>query len=355
VYTTSAIWAQENDGTLSSSALLTKYSSNGDSLWSTLFDRGSHEQVLPGQIETDPQGNVVFTLSYLSYDEYRRDLAIAKYDSDGNEVWFTFYEDSLYAYPHANDLLIDNAGGIVLTGSLWSELSTIGNAMVMKFDGEGELLWQSTVAHESGHLITGHQIEIDSNDNIYALCSSQTQTWFGYENERERLLKYSPEGELQIDELAGVPGKRVSACKLIVSDNDEIIIAGTANYDFTDLMGGGFYKAFVAKYTQTLSNYVDDMRSLPQHPTLNHNFPNPFNPTTNISYTLPVDSDVSLIVYDVLGREVRNLATGIHAAGSYIVSWDGMTDGGHSVSAGIYFARLSNSDCSQTIKMLLVK
>ena len=83
---------------------------------------------------------------------------------------------------------------------------------------------------------------------------------------------------------------------------------------------------------------------------LHPNFPNPFNPGTTIRYSLPVQSQVRLAVYDVLGQQVALLHEGVQRAGSYRARFDGTELG-----TGVYFCRLEAARFSQTRKMLLVK
>jgi len=89
---------------------------------------------------------------------------------------------------------------------------------------------------------------------------------------------------------------------------------------------------------------------LPHTFELGQNYPNPFNPTTLISYQLPVASEVSLKVYDVLGREVATLVSGRQEAGRYSVSFNAA-----SLSSGVYFYRLQAGNFVATKKMMLVK
>jgi len=84
-------------------------------------------------------------------------------------------------------------------------------------------------------------------------------------------------------------------------------------------------------------------------------YPNPFNPSTTIKYGLPVDSNVSLVIYDVRGQVVQTLESGHQSAGWYDVVWNGETADGKTISTGIYFARLVAGDYSQVIKMLYLK
>jgi len=89
---------------------------------------------------------------------------------------------------------------------------------------------------------------------------------------------------------------------------------------------------------------------------LDKNYPNPFNPTTTIHFDLGRDySNVTLIVYNILGQQVKILKNEPMLLGSYNINWDGKNEYKSSVSSGIYFYRLVAEDFSQTKKMLLIK
>lgn len=92
---------------------------------------------------------------------------------------------------------------------------------------------------------------------------------------------------------------------------------------------------------------------------LDQNFPNPFNPETSIRFQLPTPSLVSVIIYDLLGREVRSLVDGTRDAGFYSVVWDGRNNLGQQASSGVYFYRLHASgggtEFTTVKRMLLVR
>jgi poly(3-hydroxybutyrate) depolymerase len=94
---------------------------------------------------------------------------------------------------------------------------------------------------------------------------------------------------------------------------------------------------------------------IPSEYNLEQNFPNPFNPTTSISYDLPETSDLRLTIYDITGRTVATLADVHQPAGSYTTQWNGSDDSGNPVSTGVYFCRLQARDYSKTIKMVYLK
>jgi hypothetical protein len=88
---------------------------------------------------------------------------------------------------------------------------------------------------------------------------------------------------------------------------------------------------------------------------VSHNYPNPFNPSTQIEYQLPAAGKVSLVVYNALGQQIRVLAQGYHQIGRYTATWDGMDERGQSVSGGVYFYRFSSEGLVETRRMLLLK
>jgi hypothetical protein len=83
---------------------------------------------------------------------------------------------------------------------------------------------------------------------------------------------------------------------------------------------------------------------------LEQNYPNPFNPVTKIKFENPKTSFISLIVYDVLGREVQELLNEFKPAGSYEIILDGT-----GLPSGVYFYKLQSENFIQTKKMLLVR
>jgi hypothetical protein len=100
--------------------------------------------------------------------------------------------------------------------------------------------------------------------------------------------------------------------------------------------------------------------TVPPRPTtfrdaLVQNFPNPFNPTTTIAFSLAENSHVVLTIYDVRGAIVRKLINEPRVAGDYRVVWDAKNDAGGSVSSGVYFYRLNAGRFASTKKMVLLK
>jgi hypothetical protein len=106
---------------------------------------------------------------------------------------------------------------------------------------------------------------------------------------------------------------------------------------------------------QSPSDIEDILGRTPREFSLQQNYPNPFNPSTSIVFTLKQQSDVSVIVYNMLGQKVRTLVNENRKAGAYQVVWNGTNDFGNKVSTGIYFYRLEAGDFVDTKKMVLMK
>jgi flagellar hook assembly protein FlgD len=98
-----------------------------------------------------------------------------------------------------------------------------------------------------------------------------------------------------------------------------------------------------------------DNVALPNEFALHNNYPNPFNPVTNILYDIPEVTDVKLEIFNVMGQRVRTLAEGSHEAGRYQIVWNATNDYGESLSSGMYIYRIQAGDFVSVKKLILMK
>jgi hypothetical protein len=94
---------------------------------------------------------------------------------------------------------------------------------------------------------------------------------------------------------------------------------------------------------------------LPGDFELSQNYPNPFNPSTEIAFTISKEGPTSLVIYDLLGREVRRLLDRTLESGNHVALWDGNDNNGVSMPSGVYFYRLSSAGFSDTKRMTLLR
>ena len=129
--------------------------------------------------------------------------------------------------------------------------------------------------------------------------------------------------------------------------------AGDGIPRFVVTNGSTLTEYLLSDSTATDSN--NDPSDLPLAFSLSPNYPNPFNPSTEIRYSIPRASQVSIAVYNVLGQRVTGLVDLHQKAGNYRITWDGTDSRGKSVASGIYFYRMKADQFVQSHKMILLK
>ena len=135
-------------------------------------------------------------------------------------------------------------------------------------------------------------------------------------------------------------------------------VSGTARFRFVFgsdayVSGDGWYIDDVL--IESLPSDSQDEYLVHKPVTLLPNYPNPFNPNTSISFSLPEADMVSLEIFNIKGQRVRVLARGEMPAGSSTMNWNGKDDSGVSVASGVYFYRLKTSKSVLNRKMMLMK
>ncbi|MCK4312933.1 MAG: T9SS type A sorting domain-containing protein, partial [Candidatus Cloacimonetes bacterium] len=85
------------------------------------------------------------------------------------------------------------------------------------------------------------------------------------------------------------------------------------------------------------------------------NYPNPFNPSTTISFSIPEESKVEIIVYNIKGQKVKIVAKNVFEKGYHTLTWQGDDESGKTVGSGVYFYKLKAGKFTETKKMILIK
>ena len=104
------------------------------------------------------------------------------------------------------------------------------------------------------------------------------------------------------------------------------------------------------RYRRWSHRWKGSQPTVPTHFSLDQNYPNPFNPVTTIQYSIHQRANVSLKVYDVLGREVLTLVNEEKTAGNYVAVFNG-----NKLTSGVYFYCLQAGSCTETKKLMLLK
>ena len=95
--------------------------------------------------------------------------------------------------------------------------------------------------------------------------------------------------------------------------------------------------------------------TLPDKYEIYQNYPNPFNPETTIIYKIPKRSNVTLKIYDILGREIKTLINREIESGTHEIKWNGTDNNGMKAANGIYLYKIQADGFSKTMKAILLK
>jgi hypothetical protein len=152
---------------------------------------------------------------------------------------------------------------------------------------------------------------------------------------------------------------------IIGNENEftDFISISTSNGAGSIIGSVGFKNLLGLAYAETGVTSVDDGTNnhlIPSELVLQQNYPNPFNPETKIEFSLPIASDITLTIYNLLGQQVICLVDGELSAGYHSVTWNSLDQSGFSLGSGIYFYELKSisqngNQTIQTKKMVLLR
>ena len=116
-----------------------------------------------------------------------------------------------------------------------------------------------------------------------------------------------------------------------------------------------FVKDFEPSTLEKIVTITDVELEKPSDFVLLKNYPNPFNPSTTIEFSIPESGFVELVIYDITGQRIRELLAGIMSPGIHSVFWDGCDDKGTAVSSGVYISNIRMGEKIESHRMMLVK
>ena len=136
---------------------------------------------------------------------------------------------------------------------------------------------------------------------------------------------------------------------------DPNVLKGHRDYPYneTSCPGNNVYEE-LSWFREEIKRYMD-LGGPPLEFLISRNYPNPFNGITHIDYQVPVNNHISIIIYDIMGREIKTLMDQVQIKGMHTVDWNGKSENGELVSTGVYLLQFTSNDFSDKKKMVFLK
>jgi hypothetical protein len=319
---------------------LIKTDASGDSLWSRFFGGSAYDMAYTVE-QTSDDGYIAvgYTLSSGAGNE---DVYLVRTDALGSLEWEKTYGGTGSDYGRCVRQTSD--GGYIITGYTTSFGTGGFDVYLIRTDALGDTLWTRTYGGGNDDISYSLQVTADEGYIISAKTTS-----FGAGANDAYLIRTDAGGDTLWTRTYGGTGTDKGYYVQLTLDGDYIMTGETTSY------GGGDYDVLLIKVGGELTGIEDDQPILTRPCVLSQNYPNPFNPSTVISYDLLQASDVGMNIYDLSGRRVKTLVSGIQVAGAHKVIWDGRSDKGEEVASGVYVCRLDAGGHVRTRKMVLTR
>jgi photosystem II stability/assembly factor-like uncharacterized protein len=294
------------------SSTLRKSTDRGQS-WRTVFSAAPHSEKINAIVFHPQKPQIVYLgtgYNLLGHGLYR--------SVDGGESWEKISDPGLIL-----SLAID---------SVHPEILYAGTTMSgLKKSTDGGLTFTSKNSDPLGQWITDVVMDPQKSDVVYVATG-------------ERGVFRSTNGGDEWTTLEGDLGDPRTRSLSIAPSTSNILYVGT--------YGSGVWKA--RGIGTPVEPFLQES-GLPKEYHLSCPYPNPFNASTTITYTVPEPSEVSLMIFNIRGQLVTCLKEGIHTSGRHVVHWDGRDGSGMSVASGIYLVVLQAGDDTRNRKIVLLR
>ena len=291
---------------------VSKMSSDGNWIWvncSSASLRASSKDIIE-----DTEGNVYIIGSFVSDVSFGDinlssvgwdDVFVAKIDEDGNWIWAN--KAGGISIDYGNGICIDNLGNLYITGSFYSyaiyfgDLSVItegwSDIFIAKMNRSGNWIWVESGG--SSWSDDGQNLISNSEGNVYLVGNFLDTAYFG----------------------------------------DHVI----SSFDEKDL--------FVANLSENVS--INNNITVIENVIIT-NYPNPFNPSTTIEFSIENNSHIELLIYNIKGQKIKSLTNKYFTKGSHSAIWHGYDELGDSVSSGVYLYKLNVNGKNIAVKKCLL-
>lgn len=313
-----------------------KTDGNGDTTWNKTYG-GIYNDVAFYAQETSDGGYVI--VGYRQFSGFdNSDIWLVKTDSNGDTSWTKRFGGDLNELPYSAQQTSDD--GYIITGYTYSYGAGSGDVWLLKTDSNGNLLWSNTfggVSNEAGQCV------IETSDNGYIVCGF-TYSFSSQGDGDVWLIKADSNGSESWKATVGTTNSEVGF-SIDQTTDDGFIVCGFAESSVTYDKN-----VLLIRLYEGQSGIENSGSPVVSSFELKQNFPNPFNPSTTISYSIPTAGFVQLLVYDALGTEIKTLVSEFKQAGNYTINFDA-----RNLPTGIYFYKITSGSFQSVKKMILLR
>jgi uncharacterized delta-60 repeat protein len=319
-----------------------KYNSAGVQQWVQRYNGPANGGDFAVAVKLDGSGNVYVTGGSDGGATYY-DFATIKYDANGSQQWLRRYNTvTVNTSDIATAMAVNSAGDVFVTGTTTTSLSsTDSNYATIKYNTNGDLLWSASYIGPNNASDVPRAIILDYADNVYVTGSS----YIAPDLDDYATIAYSSAGNQKwLMTYNGPASSNDYSASIAVDALGNVYVTGKSNGVST------MYDIATIKYGISPTGINPLGGEIPSRFKLWQNYPNPFNPSTKIRFDIPVSSDVSIKVFNLLGEEKASLFEGYVKAGSYETGFNAAD-----FSSGVYFYKLIAGNYTDSKKMIVIK
>jgi uncharacterized delta-60 repeat protein len=318
-----------------------KYDANGNQVWFVFYNGPGNSEDFPSSNAIDAAGNIYVT-GYSIGNGTSRDYCTVKYSNAGVQQWAQRY-DGPDGWDEAWNVILDPAGNVYVTGNS-AGVGTGDDYCTIKYNNNGVQQWIARYTGPDTSNDYCNWVAPDANGNVYVTGIVGD----GAGNPQNIVtIGYNSAGVQQwIQTYNGIGNEFDSGNALTVDNQGNVYVTGGSdNLGNTDFV--------TIKYSSTIGIHPVSSE-IPHIFSLEQNYPNPFNPSTKIQFSIPNTATdlraVKLEVFDISGKLIKTLVNDNLTAGVYEINFHAAD-----LSSGTYFYQLTTNNFTETKKMVLIK
>jgi len=310
-----------------------------NTLWTQTYGGTGHDIARFTQQTSD--GGFILVGVTESFGSGESDFWLIKTDEIGNEEWNQSFGGTSWDEAYSVNQTTD--GGFILGGCTNSYGAGESDFWLVKTDENGNEEWNQS--YDNNNESERAQSIIQANDNGFIIAGYVTYT---DETTDIWIVKTDEVGNEEWNQtFGGNEWDRGSAIQQ-TADGGFVIAGSTSSYG---LGGSDFWLIRLDQEISIADNAIVESLILNLS-----NYPNPFNPTTTISFSIPEESNVKLSIYNIKGQKIKSLLNDQITSGEHSIVWNGEDDSGKKVSSGVYLYKLNVNGKTEAVrKCLLLK